>query len=76
MNTNERINLLDDAQCKLSEAIELIQTALKGTEYESHAEAYILGHLENWIDAHSSFNMGVQQYMDALIDEDISEIEE
>lgn len=76
MNTNERIDLLDDAQCKLSEAIELIRTALKGTEHETHARYYILGHLENWIDAQSSFNMGIQQYMDALIDEDISEIEE
>jgi hypothetical protein len=76
MNTNERIDLLDDAQCKLSEAIELIETALKGTEYEAHASAYILGHLENWVDSDNSYNMGIQQYMDALIDEGLNEIEE
>jgi len=71
MNKNERLYLLDDAQCKLSEAIELIETALKGTKYEAHARAYILGHLKNWIDAHNSYNMGIQQYMDALIDEEV-----
>ena len=72
MNKQDRIDLLDEAQCKLAEAMECIAAALKGTEYEAHAQAYILGHLESWMDS-DRYNMGIQQYMDALEKE--SEVE-
>ena len=72
MNKQDRIDLLDEAQCKLAEAIELIETALRGTEHEAHAQAYIIGHLGSWMDS-DRYNMGIQQYMDALEKE--SEVE-
>jgi hypothetical protein len=66
MTTTDRIDMLAEAQENLSNAIQLIRTALKGTDYYGHANAYIVPHLDSWIDT-ESYNMGIQQYMDALI---------
>lgn len=74
-DTIERLNLLADAEEKLSETVDLIRRALSGTEYQAHAEAYILGHLQNWIDSSYSNDMGIQQYKDALF-EDMDDEEE
>lgn len=72
-DTQERIELLIEAQQKLSETVALIEEALKGTSHERHADAYIIGHLNNWIDG-SGYDMGIQQYIDKLQEE--SEYEE
>jgi len=37
----ERIELLEEAQEKLGEAIGLIEEALKGSSHQRHAETYI-----------------------------------
>ena len=66
MKTLERIELLREAQHQLLKAIENIFYALKGTEHEAHANAYILSHLEDWIDASGSYNMGIEQYIEEL----------
>ena len=67
-DTQERIELLIEAQQKLSETVALIEEALKGTSHERHANAYIIGHLNNWIDG-SGYDMGIQQYIDKLQEE-------
>lgn len=67
-DTQERIELLIEAQQKLSETVALIEEALKGTTHERHADAYIIGHLNNWIDG-SGYDMGIQQYIDKLQEE-------
>jgi hypothetical protein len=67
-DTQERIELLIEAQQKLSETVALIEEALKGTSHERHADAYIIGHLNNWIDG-SGYDMGIQQYIDKLQEE-------
>ena len=64
-DVTERIDMLYDAQEKLGETIELIRQALKGTSREDYAESYILGHLENWIDA-TGYDIGIEQYIDEL----------
>jgi len=51
MTTSERIEMLQEAQDHLSQAIELISTALQDTEHDRHADAYIIAHLSNWSDA-------------------------
>ena len=38
----ERIELLQEAQGKITEAVGLIEQALKGTTHERHAQTYIL----------------------------------
>lgn len=50
MTTEERIELLDQAEELLREAIEAISLATGGTDEEGRADLYIIGHLENWIE--------------------------
>jgi hypothetical protein len=38
---------LEEAQEMIREAAEMIRCALEGTQYENHADAYLLGHLED-----------------------------
>jgi hypothetical protein len=52
----ERIDMLNEAQRKLAEAIELIGCAVQGTEYEASADAYILGHLRAWMDGDNKYD--------------------
>ena len=66
MTKYERIEKLEEAQAQLSAAIRSIEDALLGSTYMSHARAYILGHLEGWLDAPDRFNMGIQQYIDVF----------
>lgn len=75
MEKFERINLLVEAQENLSRAISLIEEGLKGTSYERHADAYIIGHLHSWIDAYG-YDMGIQQYIDRLDEENEEEDED
>lgn len=65
-----RIKLLEEAQAKLEEAIGLIDEALRGTTHQRHADAYLLGHLRNWMDSGNRFDMGIQQYIDKLREEE------
>ena len=69
MEKYERIELLTEAQQKLNECIDLIKTALKGTSDERYADAYILGHLRNWVDA-GGHDKGIKQYIESILDED------
>lgn len=75
-DTEERIELLQEAQGKLNEVVGLIEQALKGTTHERHAETYLIGHLNNWIDSGNRFDMGIQQYIDKLQEEEDYEEEE
>lgn len=65
MTKEERIDLLIEAQDKLSQVIGLIKEGLKGTSHEHYADAYIIGHLHNWVDA-SGYDIGIQQYIDRI----------
>ena len=68
MTTSERVNHLQEAQTYLNEAIELIITALQDTEHERHADAYIIAHLNNWVDA-QGYDTGIQQYIEQIMNE-------
>jgi hypothetical protein len=71
----ERKELLMEAQVKLNEAIDLIEQGLKGTSHERYANSYIISHLRNWVDA-TGYDMGIQQYIDKLEEEEGEEFEE
>ena len=75
MTVYERIQLLEEAQDALSQAVRNIEDALQGTNYQSHSRAYIVGHLESWLDSPDRFNMGIQQYIDRLEADDFCEID-
>jgi len=66
MTISERVNHLQEAQTYLNEAIELISTALQDTEHERHADAYIIAHLINWVDA-QGYDTGIEQYIQELL---------
>ena len=68
MTISERVNHLQEAQTYLNEAIELISTALQDTEHERHADAYIIAHLNNWVDA-QGYDTGIQQYIEQIMNE-------
>ena len=70
MDNEERKQALYDAMDQLNYAIENISVGLRGTSLERHAEAYIIGHLRNWVDGDGTYNMGIQQYIDSLDKED------
>lgn len=60
--------MLEQAQDHLSEAIGLITQALQSTEHERHADAYIIAHLNNWVDA-QGYDTGIQQYIEQIMNE-------
>ena len=72
----ERIDLLMEAQDGLRNVITLIKKALMGTSQSSYANAYIIKHLENWVDSEGRYDMGIQQFIDRLEEEGQYEDEE
>jgi hypothetical protein len=70
MEKRDREQLLYEAMEQLNAAIINIKTALKGTVHEGHSNAYIIGHLRSWVDAEGTYNMGIQQYIDRLDEND------
>ena len=75
MNKRDRKQALYEAAEQLNLAIDNIRCALRGTSMEGHANAYIIPHLNSWIDSDNSFNMGIQQYLERL-DEEEDEFED
>jgi hypothetical protein len=70
MENYERIEKLEEAKGLLEEVVNLVDEALRGTRHQSHARAYILGHLEGWVDSPNRYNMGIEQYIEALREEE------
>lgn len=66
LTLEERNDLLQEAMDALANSVDLLETALRGTSHYSHANSYIIPHLRGWIDGGSSYNMGIQQYMDMI----------
>lgn len=50
MEKYERISLLEEAAEQLMDVISNIRTAVRGTSEEGRANAYIIPHLEGWVD--------------------------
>ena len=62
--TNFRISRLEEAQELLGTVIELIQDAVDGTDEEAGAEAYIISHLQNWMDGrHNPYDDSIAKIM-------------
>ncbi len=68
--TEEAIEMLEDAQWKMQEAETLILQALGNTPNEAHAKAYLLGHLSDMASNNpTDRNCSVQYYLDELHEE-------
>ena len=53
---DERTSMLNDAEEKINEAIELIAQAVDGTSLEASADAYIIGHLRGWAEGTNPYD--------------------
>ncbi len=55
LSKEERLEQLHEARELLEQVIELVRTAVQGTQQGVYANAYIIPHLESWVDQeHSS----------------------
>jgi len=76
MDNGERIQLLNEAGDLISQAIENIKQALRGTPEYNHASAYIIPHLQTWIGNGNPYDKSVYSYIDNLENQDDEEYEE
>lgn len=67
METMERIGLLEEAAEELMEVIDKIRQAVRGTSEEGRAHAYIIPHLEGWVDGREMVT--ITSLIEALGDE-------
>ena len=51
MDNDDRLEMLDEAREHLETAIDLISQAVRGTSEDARANAYIIPHLQSWIDS-------------------------
>jgi len=70
MEKIKRIQKLEEAADLIGNAIDLISDALQGTSEESHAAAYIIPHLENWIGNGNPYDKDIFQYIESLQEEE------
>jgi len=54
-DAEERIEMVEEAQEKLAEAIELIEKAVAGLDCESNVEAYLISHLKCFLNAEHGY---------------------
>lgn len=66
MDKQERIDMLREAQKLLYDVAQLIEDAVDGTPVEHRAHAYIIPHLQSWIE---------DPYQTANLEELIAELE-
>lgn len=70
MTRDDRIELLRQAETELESCIHNIETALRDTPEESHANAYILGHLRTWLGNGNPYDKGIDKYIDEMYEWD------
>ena len=75
MDNEERTELLEQAQNKINEAIELIEEALEGTHLSSEASAYIIAHLNGWANGDNPYDStAIPKLIEHLEYEDINKM--
>ena len=70
MKNYERIQLLEEAKEKINEAVSLIREALENTDFETSAEAYIIGHLDNWANGNNPYDEHIPKIIEELENEE------
>jgi hypothetical protein len=66
MEVTERFELLEEAEGLIFQAIENIQTALKGTAEFTHASFYIIPHLKTWVSNGNPYDTSIRDYIENL----------
>ena len=68
----KNIQDLEEAELLLQQVIELITWGVKGTNQEAHANAYIIPHLESWLNPNSP-ETSISEYIEYLKAGDLEE---
>lgn len=66
LSVEERVELLEDAQTKINEAIELIREAVYETSFENSSESYLIGHLDNWVNGNNPYDEHIPKIIEEL----------
>ena len=66
LNKNERIEMLEDAQEKINEAIDLITNAVCGTNLAATVSAYTVAHLTNWANGENPYDDHIPNLIESI----------
>ena len=69
----ERIDLLEEAADQINEAIDAIELAVRGTEHQASAHAYIIAHLKNWANGSNPYDEHIPKLIDQMTMNDMEE---
>lgn len=61
MTNEDRAEICEEASEMLQECIALLRQAVRGTDMEGQANAYIIPHLESWAE-YANRNYGIMDY--------------
>ena len=71
MTDSERIQMLEEAQEKINEAVHLIRGSMDGTNNEAYSERYIIGHLSNWANGGNPHDETIPVLIEKIQNEEI-----
>lgn len=66
MEETERFELLEEAEDLISQAIENIEIALRGTRQFNHANSYLIPHLKTWVGNGNPYDTSIRDYIENL----------
>lgn len=66
MEVTERIELLEEAENMIFEAIANIETALHKTSEFNHANSYLIPHLKTWVGNGNPYDTSIRDYIEKL----------
>ena len=66
IKAQDRIFMLEEAQEKINEGIDMIRQAVNGTEHDAHSEAYIIAHLENWANSDAGYDETIPKLIENI----------
>jgi hypothetical protein len=66
MEASERFELLEEAEGLIFQAIENIETALRGTGQFNHANSYLIPHLKTWVGNGNPYDTSIRDYIESL----------
>jgi hypothetical protein len=70
MTKSDQIELLENAQMKINEAIELIEEAVSGTDNQMSVDAYLVAHLDNWANGGNPYDQTIPVLIEEMEQEE------
>jgi len=70
ISIQDRIDMLEEAQDLINQAIDQIQQAVKGTSVDRIVQAYTISHLDNWANGGNPHDMTIPVIIDSLSEDE------